>query len=123
MSQGKNYSITGTAFLPYSWDSNGEVAKREFLVSFSTNWECDTVLNFKGDEYGKEEYENDPEAVGYYQTGSAHGLVEMSRALFMIHRLLEEELKKTDTYMYEEDNQFIKSYNLLDDCSIEIKDM
>ena len=50
-SENKNYLISGEAFLPYSWDINGTVDDRNFLVSFNSNWECGTVLSFKGYQY------------------------------------------------------------------------
>ena len=122
-SNGKNYSINGEAFLPYGWDNNGEVVDRDFLVSFYSNWECDTILRFNGEDYRKENDSNDTESIGYYQTGNVYGLINISQALFMIHRLLEMELAKTDTYMYPEDNQYAKSFNMLKNCSIEIKNV
>ena len=39
----------------------------------------------------------------------------------MINHLLEMELSKTGTFMYEEDNQYAKSFDILKDCQIEIK--
>lgn len=121
-SEDKNYSIYGEAFLPNGWDTNGKVTDRDFIVSFSSNWECDTVLRFKGEDYGKEKYTDDKESIAYYQTGDVYGLINISRVLFMIHYLLEKELTKTNTYMCPKDNQYAKSFDILKNCSIEIKD-
>jgi len=120
-SEGKNYGIDGKAYLPHGW-RNGEVVDRDFLVSFSSNWECETVLRFLGEDYETEEYGKDGNSLAYYQTGSVHDLINMSRAMFFIHHLLEMELAKTNTYMYEEDNLYAKTFNLLFNCTIEIKE-
>jgi hypothetical protein len=117
-SEGKNYSVDGYAYLPHGWNMNGDVTDRDFLISFSSNWECETVMSFLGEDYGKED---DDYTASYYQIGSVHGLVNISRAMFMIHYLLEMELTKTDTFMYEEDNKYAKSFNILQDCTIEFK--
>lgn len=122
-SGGKNYSISGKAFLPHGWDMEGGVTDRDFLVSFSSNWECDTVLRFLGEDYEKEGYSEELETLAYYQTGSVYGLINISRSMFMIQHLLEMELKKTDTYMYQEDNEYAKSFDMLRDCLIEVEEI
>jgi hypothetical protein len=116
----KNWSIHGEIFTPAGWNSEGEVIDRHFLVSFSSNWECETVLKFMGEYYGKENYTKDDNLIAYYQTGSVHGLIDISRAMFLIHHILELELTKTNTYMCEEDNAYAKTFNILEDCTIEI---
>lgn len=114
--QDKNFGISGIAYLPHSW-RDGKVVDRDFLVNFSSNWECETVMRFMGEDY---ETDRNGNTVAYYQTGSVHDLVNISRAMFLIHRLLEKELAKTNTYMYEEDNEYAKRFNIFDGCDIEI---
>lgn len=116
----ENFGIRGEAYLPQGWN-NGKVVDRDFLVSFSSNWECETAMRFMGEGYkdGYDDRGKVPDA--YYQTGSVHDLINISRAMFMIHYLLEMELTKTNTYMYEEDNKYAKKFNILDGCEIEIK--
>lgn len=120
---GKNYGIHGTAYLPFAWDSNGSVVERDFFSHFSSNWECDAVLRLMGEDYEKEVYENDLNRVAYYQTGAVYGLINMSRALLLIHRLLELELSKTNTYMEENENRYANSFNLFEQCTLEIEEL
>lgn len=118
-SGGKNYTIDGKAYLFNGWKSKG-VVDRDFIVEFSSNWECETVMRFFGEDYEKEDFDiKDRGSIAYYQTGSVRDLVDMSRALFMIHYLLEMELTKTSTDMDEDDNKYAKSFNILDGCTIE----
>lgn len=74
-----------------------------------------------GEDYGKEEYEKDERRIAYYQTGSVYDLINISRALFLIHHLLETEMLKTDSYMYEGENGYAKNFNIFKHCTIEIK--
>lgn len=34
---GKNYGIHGTAYLPHTWDSEGNVLERDYLAGFTSN--------------------------------------------------------------------------------------
>lgn len=99
----KCWTVKGQFKMPYSWNSNKESLEYNNLFSFSVNWEMETVVNFEGEDRSLD---------GYYQFGGIYDLTYMADALQFIPWLQQQFIGKSETYTYEEDQQYVKEFPL-----------
>lgn len=101
------YMVNGEINEVIGWQSNMEVNETIHIFQFEVNWEIETVLIFKGQNYNSNGVKN-----GYYQT-DLYGLHSIAIAMMIPSYLAMKEIKPTGTYMDTEDLKFIKTLDLL----------